>query len=60
VNPAALERDAVQDGRQGQQQPATTIDADHVEPFAGEPWMIEIGEERLDSAALSLAARESR
>ena len=47
VRPAALHGDAGQDDRQGSQQAAATIDADHVEPLAGEAAAVKIGEELL-------------
>ena len=37
----------MQDDRQGSQQAAATIDADHVEALAGEPVTVKIGEELL-------------
>jgi hypothetical protein len=47
LSPAALHGIAVQDDRQGSQQAAATIDADHVEALAGEPVTVKIGEKLL-------------
>src|SRR5580704_19689278 len=47
VGPAALHRDAVKDAWQGREQAGAAIDADHVEPLAGEPAAVELAEEFL-------------
>ena len=47
VRPAALHWDVGQYARHGGEQARAPVDADRVEPFAGEPATVEIGEELL-------------
>ena len=59
VRPAALDGDAGKGGRQGGQQARAAIDADHLEPVAGEAAADEIGEEALPfGGALALRQAE--
>ena len=47
MRPATLDRDAVVGGGQGRQQALAAVDADHLQPFAGQAAGVEVVEEAL-------------
>ena len=57
VRPAALQRDARIDGRQGSDEAPATVGTDHLQAVAGEPAAVEVGKEALPRGG-ALAGRE--
>ena len=50
MRPATLDRDAVVGGGRGRQQALATVDADHLQAFAGQAASVEVVEEALGGA----------